>query len=1093
MSGNTFKWLGGSNTNDIATAANWLIEQSGSFVSTTLTPSGGDVALLTNGGTIVDAGDLSLSGIAFTIEGSGNVLSLDNIPSGGFGNFRSGGTKIPASVIVTGGSSGTIEISGTVQSSATLAADGAGAMLTIALQPSSSFDGEGVILAEAGGTVQVTGTLGSTFTENGGLVALAGAVTVNTALGGNGLSLVGEHGVLTLNGADSAGAIAFIDNTGTVVSTQTGMLGSAILGFQAGDAIDLTALNFASLEPMSGTGYTATLSDGVHTVELPLLGATFGPGQFTIANDGHGGVLLTTSVVDPVWQNGTSGDWSTAGNWSDGAVPGTADFAVIANITDTFVVTATNEAANSVLLAAPGGTFAPSGTFSVGSDFFQMVGAVAVQAGATVAAGTFFQSSGGKLDMASGARMTLTDTLDIEGGASLTGATLDVKAGSILIGDYSNGVTLTASNASSVIGTLTELGVSGTADGVLLIDDSTWTSNSMVVGGDQTLIGGTGSLTVQDNATLSDSSAVVAGNTAASGFVTVQAGGLWSITGNLDIGDDGVSNAQVYVQQNTLVGAGAGSISVGGTLAIAGGGQLDLSGGGEVTAAALSIGNPSSVTGVPNLNIDSTSVLNIGSTGNGGAIGLVIDAGATATFDNVLISSPITDDGTIIASGSDGFFSTLAGTGDVSIAGAATLQLTSGVVSATPISFAGTGATLILSAPTAEGGTLSGVLGNTIELLGITYDAAMPISYDAASGILDVGGSGGFALQAALTLTPRLSITPVASSLFGSGTDLTFTPLCFLRGTHIATPRGEVPVEDLRIGDLVRTISGAARPLRWIGMGRALVTPRNRDRATPVVVRRHALAEFVPHRDLYLTRGHALFLDGVLIPVEELVNHRSIAWDETARVVEYYHLELDTHDVLIAEGAAAESYREDANHAQFLNAGTRPASGRVSPYAPVLHDDDRVRQVWRRLSERAGRLDLDCTADADLHLLADGIRLDPEVTRRGFARFRLVRAVASLRIGSRSVIPSMLGLGQDQRRLGIALHRARLGGAVLGWDDTRLTDGFHAAELAERHRWTDGDAALPAEAVLGLQRGSVVELHFAPAPAYPAPALRDAA
>ncbi len=154
---------------------------------------------------------------------------------------------------------------------------------------------------------------------------------------------------------------------------------------------------------------------------------------------------------------------------------------------------------------------------------------------------------------------------------------------------------------------------------------------------------------------------------------------------------------------------------------------------------------------------------------------------------------------------------------------------------------------------------------------------------------------------------------------------VTAAALCVLRGTHIATPGGEVLVETLRIGDLVRTVSGAARPIRWIGFGRTLITPHNRDRATPVVVRRHALGEFIPHRDLYITRGHALYLAGVLIPVEELINHRSIAWADSPRVVEYYHLELDRHDVVLAENAPVESYREADNAELFLNTADRPA------------------------------------------------------------------------------------------------------------------------------------------------------------------------
>ena len=87
-------------------------------------------------------------------------------------------------------------------------------------------------------------------------------------------------------------------------------------------------------------------------------------------------------------------------------------------------------------------------------------------------------------------------------------------------------------------------------------------------------------------------------------------------------------------------------------------------------------------------------------------------------------------------------------------------------------------------------------------------------------------------------------------------------------------------------------------------------------------------------------------------------------------MVEFFHLETDTHDVVMAEGAAAETYREDGNSPLFQNVAGRPPPP-SPPYAPVLHDHPTVRRVWRRLSYRAGR-QLALTEDPDLHLLADG-------------------------------------------------------------------------------------------------------------------------
>ena len=144
-----------------------------------------------------------------------------------------------------------------------------------------------------------------------------------------------------------------------------------------------------------------------------------------------------------------------------------------------------------------------------------------------------------------------------------------------------------------------------------------------------------------------------------------------------------------------------------------------------------------------------------------------------------------------------------------------------------------------------------------------------------------------------------------------------------------------------------------------------------------MIVRKGALADNVPHHDLHITKGHSLYLDGVLIPVEFLVNHRSILWDDRAQEVTVFHLELDAHDVLIANGAAAESYRDDGNRWLFQNANAGWNQPPKAPCAPVLTGGAVVDAVWQRLLDRAGpRPGLPLTDDPDLHLLVDGKRVE---------------------------------------------------------------------------------------------------------------------
>ena len=134
---------------------------------------------------------------------------------------------------------------------------------------------------------------------------------------------------------------------------------------------------------------------------------------------------------------------------------------------------------------------------------------------------------------------------------------------------------------------------------------------------------------------------------------------------------------------------------------------------------------------------------------------------------------------------------------------------------------------------------------------------------------------------------------------------------CFLRGAQIWTPSGEVRVEDLRVNDFVVTSSGEAKPIKWVWGRRFERQPGQKwgQEIVPIRVARSALGPNIPHRDLYLSRYHCLYLDGVLIPALDLVNSSSIAKVdiEDLSEIEYFHIKLERHSVIYAEGAACES------------------------------------------------------------------------------------------------------------------------------------------------------------------------------------------
>ncbi len=308
--------------------------------------------------------------------------------------------------------------------------------------------------------------------------------------------------------------------------------------------------------------------------------------------------------------------------------------------------------------------------------------------------------------------------------------------------------------------------------------------------------------------------------------------------------------------------------------------------------------------------------------------------------------------------------------------------------------------------------------------------------------------------------------------------------LCFCAGTRIATPAGEVPVEALAVGDLVLTLRGISRPIRWIGTGQSLLPHGRRSAATPVIVRAHALGDGVPLRDLRITKGHSLFLEGVLVPVECLINHRTILWDDEAGSVVVYHIELDTHEVLLANGTPAESYRDDGNRTQFQNANpTWDERPPLEPCAPIVTTGPVIAALWQHLLQRAPPPAPDAlTREPDLHLRIDGTRVDASGVAGDVHSFVLDLAGGDIRLASRSGIPAEQGFNNDQRRLGVAVQRIvlRQPGVMLevAAASPLLEDGFHGHEPEGDFRWTDGAGLLPPRVLAAFTSGRLdIEVH----------------
>ncbi|MBV9811949.1 MAG: Hint domain-containing protein, partial [Acetobacteraceae bacterium] len=354
-----------------------------------------------------------------------------------------------------------------------------------------------------------------------------------------------------------------------------------------------------------------------------------------------------------------------------------------------------------------------------------------------------------------------------------------------------------------------------------------------------------------------------------------------------------------------------------------------------------------------------------------------------------------------------------------------------------------------------NGAALTGVVvsgGGAVDVP-LTFTNGATASYDSATNVLTVSTGGGSAtvqLGASQPTPPSL----ILGAAPGGGTQVTFG--CYAGGTRILTPRGEVAVETLRAGDLVTTARGEARSVRWMGRRHVdfAVVPHGPD-VSPVRVRAGAFGEARPRRDLWLSPEHAVLVTlpeagEVLIPVRHLIDDAAIV-QECLPAVTYWHVELESHDILLADGLPAESWLDTGNRAMFENAP-------VPELRPHFVRGDAV--AWQ------GR--------ACVPLVEGGALL-------AAARAQVARAAAGLGLAGPGACEATLAAGvnrvsvpagvtrvhlrspagrndYDSRRLGALLTALQLEGAAMALDDPRLVRGFHDVELhpAGPVRWTNG-------------------------------------
>lgn len=172
----------------------------------------------------------------------------------------------------------------------------------------------------------------------------------------------------------------------------------------------------------------------------------------------------------------------------------------------------------------------------------------------------------------------------------------------------------------------------------------------------------------------------------------------------------------------------------------------------------------------------------------------------------------------------------------------------------------------------------------------------------------------------------------------GGYTSLSTAVPCFCEGTLIATPSGDVPVETLKVGDLVVTKEHGAQPVRWTGVRR--LTRRELDETDqhPIEFKPGSLGQGRPRRRLRVSPQHRLLVEGdVLAPARGLTELPDVRVMRGCKGVQYHHILLERHEVIYAEGAETESFLPGPTFLQSCRLSDRLSLARLAAqgYTPA--------------------------------------------------------------------------------------------------------------------------------------------------------------
>ncbi len=681
-----------------------------------------------------------------------------------------------------------------------------------------------------------------------------------------------------------------------------------------------------------------------------------------------------TNYVFDASPNNNEVDWSNPSSWYGGVVPDSADAQVII----------------------------PTVTFTNGGGVYTSF--ITIESGESYAVQSVTISNN---------YLSLIGNLSISGALDLqTGSEIDLAGGTLSFGSLDNdNIDLQGYGQIVTTGTLDNTGsIAGTGNGTGLIIDAATFQNTGLIGAN-----GDGLSTAASTVTVHAASDpdLVDGTLGGGGTYDASSGGILDLDlGGLITTDAATIDIEKYYgngltgQINSFDAATGTYLSLQSTLtAIAAPGRLVIDSFNYITPNAFRIDGELTLTDsgtftAPVLTIDAGGTVD----GIGTVAGAIVNNGVIESKNpeesvfapqpgDLVLDGPISGTGTLEV-----------GPGIVSYeigirppqrsVQSATLELGGGPTTQNVL-FADDTGILILDDPASFSGTITAQFPapdeDEVVLDGISLGTVTAYDYagDSSGGILtiDEGQTSQTLAFAGDYTTASFLLSAGAQQLSNSPPSLDISIACYARGTAIRTDRGNVPVEELKIGDRVATFTGGARPIRWIGRraysGRFLAS---NPAVQPILFKAGSLNRYQPRRDLRVSPKHAMFLHGCLVPAECLVNGSSVLRDTACTEIEYFHVELDSHDVILAEDAPSETFVDDNSRAMFHNLaeyqalyGDRPTAPAIY-CAPRVEDGEALDRIRRAIDGRAARTP---AAIPTLHGRIDG--WDGQVVR-GWAR-----------------------------------------------------------------------------------------------------------